>query len=73
MLLGDFIQFPSITYSLLYTRSIIPIFSYTKQTKKQVIGKSIWENFVMPNKLILTEQMRQQEDKRYAKLLNNLR
>jgi hypothetical protein len=27
----------------------------------------------MSNKLILTEQMRQQEDKRYAKLLNNLR
>ena len=27
----------------------------------------------MPNKIILTEQMRQQEDERYAELLNNLR
>jgi hypothetical protein len=27
----------------------------------------------MPNKIILTEQMRQQEDERYAELLNNLK
>jgi hypothetical protein len=33
----------------------------------------MWKYFVMSNKIILTEQIHQQEDKIYAKLLNNLR
>jgi hypothetical protein len=49
MFLEDFIQFPLVIDSPLYTQSIKPVFSYTKRTQKQVIGKSIWENFVMPN------------------------
>jgi hypothetical protein len=59
MLLGDFIQFPPVSDTPLYTPNIKPLFAYTKRTQKQVIGKSLWENYVMPNKIILTEQMRQ--------------
>jgi hypothetical protein len=59
MFLKDFIQFPPVIDSPLYTQSVKPVFSYTKRIKKQVIGKSIWENFVMANKLVLIEQMHQ--------------
>jgi ATP-dependent exoDNAse (exonuclease V) alpha subunit len=38
--------------------SIKPMFSYTKQTKKQVIDKSLWENFVVPNKIKTCKQMK---------------
>jgi hypothetical protein len=45
----------------------------TKQTpKKKIIEKSLWETYVMPNKIILRQQMQQSENIQYSQLLNNL-
>jgi hypothetical protein len=37
--------------------------------QKKVIGKSIWENYIHPNGIILRQQMRQNKDINYATLL----
>jgi len=53
-----FMQFPPISDKPLYTSNIKPPLTFTKQTQKEKItGKSLWENYVMPNKIILTQQM----------------
>jgi hypothetical protein len=45
-----FMQFPPISDTPLYTFNIIPPLTFTKQTQKEkTIGKSLWENYVMPN------------------------
>jgi hypothetical protein len=72
MFLADFMQFPPISDTTFYTFNIKPPLTFTKQTKKKIIGKSLWENYVMPNKVILKQQMQQSEDIQYAQLLNNL-
>jgi hypothetical protein len=35
--------------------------------------KSLWENYIRPNSIILTKQMTQNKDNQYATLLENLR
>ncbi len=68
-----FMQFPPISDTPLYTSNIKPPLTFTKQTQKEkIIGKSLWENYVMPNKIILMQQMWQSEDIQYAQLLNNV-
>jgi hypothetical protein len=39
---------------------------------KKIIGKSLRENYIQPNSIILIEQMRQNKDSQYATLLENL-
>ncbi len=65
-------QFPPISDTPLYTSNIKPPLIFTKQTQKKIIEKSLWDNYVMSNKIILTQQMWQSEDIGYAQLLNNL-
>jgi hypothetical protein len=65
-------QFPPIIDTPLYTTNIKPTLSFTKQTQKKIIGKSVWENHVMPKKIILTQQMQQNKNIQYAQLVNNL-
>jgi hypothetical protein len=57
MFLGDFMQFPPISDTTLYTSNIKPPLIFTKQTQKKLIEKSLWDNYVMSNKIILTQQM----------------
>jgi hypothetical protein len=57
MFLGDFMQFPPISDTPLYTSNIKPPLIFTKQTHKKIIVKSLWENYVMPNKIIWTQHM----------------
>jgi hypothetical protein len=56
MFMGSFLQFPLITNTPLYTTNIQPTFAFTKHSKK-IIGKSLWENYIFPNNIILIEQM----------------
>jgi len=73
MFLRVFMQFPPISDTPLYTYNAKPPLTFTKQTQKEkIIGKSLWENYVMPNKIILTQQMQQNENIQYAQLLNNV-
>jgi hypothetical protein len=65
-------QFPPINDTPLYTTIIKPTLSFTKQTQKKIIGKSVWENHVMPKKFFLTQQIQQNKNIQYAQLLNNL-
>jgi len=37
--------------------------------QKKVIGKSMWENYIRPNNIILTLQMQQNKDIKYAIIL----
>jgi hypothetical protein len=42
MFMGDFLQFPSITGTLLYSKNVQPIFAFTKMTQKllkKIYGK----------------------------------
>jgi len=55
--MGDFLQFPPITNTPLYSTNIQPTFAFTKQTQKKIIGKSLWENHICPNSIILKKQM----------------
>jgi len=57
MFLGDFMQFPPIGDTPIYTSNFKPSLIFRKQTQKKVIEKSLWDNYVMPNKVILTQQM----------------
>ncbi len=52
-----FMQFPPISDTPLYTSNIKPPLIFTKQTQKKIIEKSLWDNYVMSNKIILTQQM----------------
>jgi hypothetical protein len=72
MFLRNFVQFPPINDTPLYTTNIKPTLSFTKQTYKKIIGKNVWENHVMPKKIILTRKMQQNNNIQYAQLLNNL-
>jgi hypothetical protein len=57
MFMGDFLQFPHITNTPLYSTNIQPTFAFTKQTPKKIRGRSLWENHIRPNIIILTKQM----------------
>jgi hypothetical protein len=57
-----FLWFPLINDCPLCFNNIKLVFSFTKQTPKEVIGKNLWENYVCFNKIILPKQMRQVED-----------
>jgi hypothetical protein len=48
------------------------IFTFTKLTHEKIIGKSLWDNYVWPNSIILVDQMRQNKYIQYATLLENL-
>jgi hypothetical protein len=50
------VQFPPISDAPLYTINIKPISSFAKQTQKKNIGKSLWENHILPNKIFLTQK-----------------
>jgi hypothetical protein len=39
-----------------------------KINSKKVIGKSLWENYIKVNSVILTKQMRQKKDIQYGTL-----
>jgi hypothetical protein len=52
--LGDYLQFPPITNTPLYSNNIQPTFAFTKLTQKTIISKSLWENYICPNNIILT-------------------
>jgi hypothetical protein len=69
---GDFLQFSPIIDTPLYSTNMQSIFAFTKLTHKKVIGKSLCENYIRPNSIILTKQMRQNKDTQYATLLENL-
>jgi len=71
--MGDFLQFPPINDTPLYSTNIKSIFTFTQLTQKKVIVKNLWENYIRPNSIILTKQMRQNKDIQYATLLENLR
>jgi hypothetical protein len=68
MFMGVFLQFPLINDTPLYSTNIQSIFTFTKLTWKKIIGKSLWENYIQPNSIILTEQMKQTKDIQYATL-----
>jgi hypothetical protein len=70
--MGDFLQFPPISDTPLYSTNIKPIFTFSKLTQKKVIGKSLWENYIRPNSIILTKKMKQNKNIQYATLLKNL-
>jgi hypothetical protein len=55
--MGDFLQFPPIIDTLLYSKNVPPTFAFTKVTQKKLIRKSLWENYIHPNSIILIEQM----------------
>jgi hypothetical protein len=57
-------QFPPTNDTPLYTTNIKLTLSFTKQTQKKIIGKSVWENHVMPKTIILTQQMQQNNNNR---------
>jgi hypothetical protein len=38
----------------LFSTNIQPTFTFTNSIQKKVIGKSIWENYIHPNNIILT-------------------
>ncbi len=69
MFMGDFVQFSPIIDTPLLSTNIQPTFTFTNSTKKKVIGKSIWENYIHPNNIILTRQMQQSKDIKYVTLL----
>jgi hypothetical protein len=56
MFLGFIVQFPPLSDAPLYTINIKPISSFTKQSQKRNIGKKLWENYVTPNKILLTQK-----------------
>jgi hypothetical protein len=58
MFMGDFLQFLPIIETPLLSINIQPTFTFTNSTQKKVICKSIWENYICPNNIILTRQMR---------------
>jgi len=70
--MGEFLQFPPIIDTPLYSTSMQSILTFTKLTQKKVIGKSLSENYIRPNSIILTKQMKQNKDIQYATLLENL-
>ncbi len=72
MFMKDFLQFPPIIDTPLYSSNMQSIFTFTKLTQKKVIGKNLWENYIQPNSIILTKQMKQNKDIQYATLLENL-
>jgi hypothetical protein len=49
-----FLQFPPITNTPLFSTNIQPTFTFTNSMQKKDIGKSIWENYIHPNNIILT-------------------
>jgi hypothetical protein len=57
MFMGDFLQFPPIIDTPLFSTNIQPTFMFTNSMQKKVIGKSIWENYICPNSIILTQQI----------------
>jgi hypothetical protein len=44
--MGDFLQFPPINETSLYSKNIQLIFTFTKLTHEKIIGKSLWDNYI---------------------------
>jgi hypothetical protein len=57
MFMGDFLQFPPIIDTPLFSTNNQPTFTFTNSTQKKVTSKSIWENYIHSNNIILTQQM----------------
>jgi hypothetical protein len=55
MFMEDFLQFPPITNTPLYSKNVQPTFAFTKMTPKKIIRKSVWENYIHLNSIILIE------------------
>jgi hypothetical protein len=72
MFTGDFLEFPPITITPFHSTNIQLTFAFTKQTQKKIICKSLWENHIRPNIIILTKQMLQNKDIQYAYVLKIL-
>jgi hypothetical protein len=68
----SFLQFPPINYCPLCFNNIKLVFSFTKQTLEEVIGKKLWENYVCFNKIILQKQMKHVEDVQYSNLFTTI-
>jgi len=66
---GDFLQFSPINDTPLYSINIQPIFTFTKSTQYKFIGKSLWENYIQPNSIILIEKTKEKKYIQYATLL----
>jgi hypothetical protein len=58
MSMGGFLQFLPIIETPLLSTNIQTTFTFTNSTQKRFIGKSIWEKYICPNNIILTQQMR---------------
>jgi high-affinity K+ transport system ATPase subunit B len=56
MVMGYFMQFSLVNDLSLYFSIMQPMFSFTKQTKKTMMGKNIWDNSVCSNNIMLTQQ-----------------
>jgi hypothetical protein len=54
MFIGDFLQFPPISDTPSFSTNIQPTFTFTNSMQKKIVGKSIWENYICPNNIILT-------------------
>jgi len=54
MFMGDFLQFPPIVNTFLYSKNVQPTFAFTKWHKK-----NHWEDYIHHNNIILTQKMRQ--------------
>lgn len=72
MFSGDFSQFSLINDKSLYSTTIQLIFAFTSSIQKKVIGKSLWENYIWFKSIVFIEQMQQNKDIQYVKLLENL-
>jgi hypothetical protein len=57
MFMGNFLQFPPIIDTPLFSINIQPIFTFTNSMQKKIVGKCIWENYIHPNSIKLTQQM----------------
>jgi len=57
MFMGNFMQLPLVNDLPLYSSNIQQMFSFIKQTKT-MLGKSLWDNYMCLNNIILTQQKR---------------
>jgi hypothetical protein len=49
-----------------------PMFSFTKQTKETMMGKSFWDNSVCSNNIMLTQQLKQAKNMQYSNMFQNI-
>ncbi len=73
MFMEDFLQFPPITNTSLYSKNVQPTFAFTKMTQKKIIRKNVWENYIHLNNIILIKINVTKQDIQYAYIVENLR